>query len=160
MAEFYDEAVIFVDPAVEQSETVKLEGVTAIFIDRDGMILLDHIKFGVLTIPVGKPEEGETPEEAIAREMREELGVEINRMRKIERVLYYSRYDGDEKPELQANTVFLVDEFSGTPESIEKHKHRGELIKMQLSELIKLKPEDTTTATLRAIKYLIDSSEA
>lgn len=38
---------------------------------------------GVWVVPGGKVEEGETEEEALRREMREELGIEIDRIEKV-----------------------------------------------------------------------------
>ena len=53
-------------------------------VDRDGRVLLARRPegkpmAGLWEFPGGKVEEGETPEAALARELREELGVDVER---------------------------------------------------------------------------------
>ncbi len=153
MAEYPDYSSHFEDPAVEQNEAVELEGVSAVITDSDGTIMLKHNKFGGLwTIPVGKPEDGETPEDAIIREMYEELGIEITGLDRVGRVLYRARFDN---AQLQANIVFHITGFKGEIRNAEPQKH-SEIRRFTLQELLELDPKKTTTATLRAIQYLIN----
>lgn len=56
----------------------------AALVDRDGRVLLARRPAGkpmagLWEFPGGKVEEGETPEAALARELREELGVDVER---------------------------------------------------------------------------------
>ena len=54
-----------------------LIGVGAVIRNGDMVLVQDHVKSGCWTIPVGKAEEGETPLEAISRELQEELGLRV-----------------------------------------------------------------------------------
>jgi len=55
--------------------------VSAVLLSADaGVPLLYHKKRGIITLPTGKVDEGETPEEACRREMEEELGVNVTHM--------------------------------------------------------------------------------
>ena len=67
-----------------QSEEMKPKGTSIIFLNGRNEILLllrddfPHLKYpGCWDIPGGGVEEGETPEQTIAREMQEEMGLDI-----------------------------------------------------------------------------------
>ena len=49
--------------------------VSAIIRSGDSVLIQDHVKCNMLTIPIGKVELDETPKQAIVRELKEELGV-------------------------------------------------------------------------------------
>jgi len=86
--------------------------VTAAVIERDGRILIARRKAGdcfggLWEFPGGKVEAGESPEECLRRELREELGVEAE----VKEFLAASRYDyGDFVVELLAFRAVLVTE--------------------------------------------------
>lgn len=67
--------------------------VTAAIIERDGKLLLCQRPSGkrcefLWEFPGGKIESGETPEEALARECKEELDIEIRTEKLVEEVIY------------------------------------------------------------------------
>lgn len=87
-------------------------------IDDLGQVLLarrnDHAHQGGLwEFPGGKCEEGETPQAALARELREELGVEVTACRPLIRVVHDY---GDRRVWLH---VFRVEAWEGLPHGVE-----------------------------------------
>jgi 8-oxo-dGTP pyrophosphatase MutT (NUDIX family) len=96
-------------------------GVSAIFTSLKGEVLvMDHVKAGSITIPVGKGDDGETPEQAIVREMKEELGVEITEM-SCEQIGWK---DGRNPIFDHDHFVFTVIEYKGAIVNLEPTKHR------------------------------------
>jgi 8-oxo-dGTP diphosphatase len=90
----------------------------AVLFDAAGRVLvarrppLKHMA-GFWEFPGGKLEAGETGEQALARELREELGIELRRCHP----LLQLRHDyGDRVVALE---VFIVDEFGGEPAALE-----------------------------------------
>ncbi len=89
--------------------------VVAAILERDGQVLIGQRRPGgshalKWEFPGGKVESGETPEEAITRELREELAIEASAVQEIHR--YEFGYEG-KRPLL---LVFLrVADFSGEP---------------------------------------------
>lgn len=68
-----------------------------------GILLLKHVKCkGMLMMPCGKVEEGEEPVDAIVREMKEELGIDLSKNKHwsgtyiLRRDSYYERIDKNE----------------------------------------------------------------
>jgi 8-oxo-dGTP diphosphatase len=89
----------------------KLIHKAGLFVSRDGSILLCRRKKGsrLLILPGGKLERGETPREALAREIEEELGdVRVSGLKRI------GRYEGPAAND-HGKTV-VIDLFSGTLE--------------------------------------------
>ena len=64
-------------------ESPKIVRVTAAILEKDGKILIakretgDELFAGLWEFPGGKVEEGETPKECMARELKEELDIEV-----------------------------------------------------------------------------------
>ncbi len=82
-------------------------------IERRGRILIgrrrdDQDHAGKWEFPGGKVEEGETPRQALSRELHEELGVQLEPGREITRYRY--QYPGREEIELQ---FFRVEDVGG-----------------------------------------------
>jgi 8-oxo-dGTP diphosphatase len=101
------------------SETRVIVEVVAAVIERGGLILIGQRK--LLSrhalkweFPGGKVEPGETAREALARELREELGIEARIGNEIER--YDFSYSVDKVTRL---IFFLVREFAGEPENLD-----------------------------------------
>ncbi len=93
--------------------------VVAAAIERDGRILICQRKRGSRhalkwEFPGGKIEPGETPEEALARELREELGIEA--VIGEEMADYHVHYPGGRPIHLR---FYRVTEFSGEPRNLE-----------------------------------------
>lgn len=98
--------------------------VVAGVIGRDGLILIGQRPPGKShplewEFPGGKIEAGESPREALARELREELNIEARVGREIERYQY--GYQGKSPLEL---IFFEVDEFTGEPVNQAFHEIR------------------------------------
>jgi len=92
--------------------------VAAALRDRDGRVLIaqrpagKHMA-GRWEFPGGKLAPGETEDQALARELREELGVEVTASRPFMRL----RHDyADRQVEL---SMWLVDGFTGTPRGLD-----------------------------------------
>ena len=91
MAKFTDKGFIKEDDPILNSglsvrtmvKSSNLIRVTAAIIEKDGKILIakrktgDKLFAGLWEFPGGKVEEGETPEECMARELKEELDIEV-----------------------------------------------------------------------------------
>lgn len=90
----------------------------AAIIIKDGKILLvKRVKNGEehFVFPGGSLEEDESPEEAITREIKEELGIDIKPDKLIFQIINRGIEEG----------YFLIKEFSGTPQWREQHKFTG-----------------------------------
>jgi 8-oxo-dGTP diphosphatase len=93
--------------------------VVAAVIERDGRILVGQRKAGgrhalKWEFPGGKVEPGETPRAALARELREELGIEAQIGEEMER--YDFSYPGQTPTHL---IFFRVTEFAEEPENLD-----------------------------------------
>ena len=101
--------------------------VVAAIIERDGRILIGQrmpeqshpLKW---EFPGGKVEPGETPAQALARELDEELGIQVSRSEEIARYPY--TYPGKNPIDL---FFFRVREFAGEPANRIFHDMRWEL---------------------------------
>jgi 8-oxo-dGTP diphosphatase len=98
--------------------------VVAAILERDGNVLIGQrtvaqshpLKW---EFPGGKVEPGETPEQALARELEEELAIQNAQAREIQRYLY--TYPGKNPVEL----IFLrVTSFEGEPQNLIFHDLR------------------------------------
>ncbi len=92
--------------------------VVAAVIERDGQILIGQRKAGgrhalKWEFPGGKVEPGEEPRAALARELREELGIEAQIGEEIE------RYDFTYAAQPTHLIFFRVKEFAGEPKNFE-----------------------------------------
>ena len=93
---------------------MRIAVVAGILRDRAGRVLLAErqkdIKFtGLWEFPGGKREPSETPEEALGRELSEELGIELTKVEK------FLSLDHDYADRLVHIDFFLVTEWRGEP---------------------------------------------
>lgn len=96
--------------------------VSAVLVDPDGRLLVQrrpaHKPFGGLwEFPGGKVEEGETPEAALIRELREELGIDVEAA-----CLAPATFASDLQPGSTRHMVlllFVCRKWRGTPRSLE-----------------------------------------
>ena len=102
--------------------------VVGIIVDNNEVFLLRHNKCkGLLVFPSGKVEEGESIEEALIREMKEELNIEVLEYEQIMayKPQYYDRVDGVMHTE---EYVYIITKYKGIPVNNEPTKHL-ELVK-------------------------------
>lgn len=92
------------------------ESVRAAIVANGKILLMRRVRDGreYFVFPGGKREEGESFEEALARELREETSLEISR----------PKFLFDVKDPERNEHFFLVEEFSGTPNIIGEEKDR------------------------------------
>ena len=112
------------------------EGIAAVIRDEQERILMqDHVKYGFWTIPVGKAEPGQTPRDALVKEVEEECGIRVLEARQVaERKYEYTRNGRAVRMVLHA---FSVDRWSGIPRNNEPHKHRT-LAFLTVDEILRL----------------------
>lgn len=97
-------------------------GVAAVIKDPQGRILVqEHVKYGFWTIPVGKAKEGQSPEDALREELREECGIEILEFHEIAFRDY--EYIREGKPVTVRAHLYLIMKYSGEVANNEPHKH-------------------------------------
>jgi len=110
--------------------------VTAGIIERDGQILIAQRKKGSRLeykweLPGGKLEEGETPEECLVRELREEFGVET----RVKSFFGESKYTYTISIEMQAYKVeYLGGEFRLNSHEQIRWIHSSELSQFDFAE--------------------------
>ncbi|HEV2446328.1 MAG TPA: (deoxy)nucleoside triphosphate pyrophosphohydrolase [Candidatus Sulfopaludibacter sp.] len=100
--------------------------VVAAIIEREGKILIGQRQPGQShplqwEFPGGKVESGETPLQALARELEEELAIRVTGAREIER--YHYTYPGKDPIEL---VFFRVTGLEGEPRNLIFHEMRWE----------------------------------
>lgn len=106
----------------EQRDLENHIAVAAFILDEVGRLLvLKHVKWGFWTIPVGKAEDGESAEEALRREVEEELGLTDFSVQELysRRALY--NHAGEE---VQTTLVgYQLEDIKGEPQNKETNKH-------------------------------------
>lgn len=128
-------------------------GVGAIIYDstKTKILMLDHVKLNLWTIPVGKVDQGSNPEKTLIKEIQEECNIIITKYRKL---------NSFKKKYLRCGkliTVILHDyevlEYEGTPKNNEPEKHR-DMIFMTIDEVKEL--HTISDATITALSYFND----
>jgi 8-oxo-dGTP pyrophosphatase MutT (NUDIX family) len=99
------------------------DAVAAVIKDKNGKILVqDHVKYGFLTIPLGKARQGQTPEEGMKEELFEECNIVAEEMKKIAtKEFMYNRKGKEVKLNLH---IYEITYYSGNLENREPEKHR------------------------------------
>lgn len=111
----------------------------------DKILMMDHIKLGRWTIPVGKIKPGDSEEYTLEKEMEEELGI---------RVVSYIELINFDRPYIingvNVNisfSIFDIIDYKGWVQNLEPSKHK-ELVFMNMEEIKNLKKISTVTKAL------------
>jgi ADP-ribose pyrophosphatase YjhB (NUDIX family) len=108
------------------------------------VLMLDHKKTGLWTIPVGKVEECEHITDALIREMIEELSIQVKGFISVKDIKH-PWSGGDFR-----TYIFNITSYTGEIRNNEPHKHPA-MKWMAIEEIERL---DTTYATQGALEYL------
>ncbi len=131
-----------------------LRVVAGVLIDRSGRVLIAQRPVGkpmagYWEFPGGKLEAGESPEQALRRELREELGVEMRGCHALLQLRHdYAQRTVDLK-------VFIVDESSGEPSGLEGQAVRW----VSLAQLSQERLLPANTPIVEALIAALNSSE-
>lgn len=131
------------------SKTYKV--VAGIIRNEEGKILmLDHKKTGLWTIPLGKAEFGEKPREALFREMMEEVDITVTQSYVCEKDNFVFSQG------FTTTYVYNILHYDGEVHNNEPEKHL-QIRWMTLEEIQELK---VTRATELALRFLLDREGA
>jgi len=110
--------------------------------DNSRVLMQDHIKFNFWTIPVGKVDLGDTIDNTVKKEMKEELNINVKRFK----VIYDWTSNYNRNGKLVKVHAYLCEilEYNGTIKNNEPQKHR-ELKWMTIDEIKNLKKISDTT---------------
>lgn len=88
--------------------------------EKDEILILEHNKFNIKTVPVGKIEKGEDIIHALHREIKEEIGIEFEN-----EILLANTYTKYEHIERSFEYIFVVNtkDIKGKPKNMEPEKH-------------------------------------
>ena len=109
--------------------------IAAIIRKQRKLLILYHNKLQLYTIPLGKVNIGETPHDALLREMKEELDIEVTSCSKVGKANIII-----EERDITFH-IFDIYSYNGTIVNNEPHKH-NEMLWNSLSQLIKLHKEN------------------
>ncbi len=125
------------------------DGVSAVIMKGNKILMMDHVKFNFWTIPVGKVEPNQSIEDGLKMEMKEELNINPRKYKEIGQFIRtYAR--GGKKVKVTAH-IFSIEKWTGTLKNNEPKKHRS--IKfMTRPEIKKLK--SISDATKEALKII------
>jgi 8-oxo-dGTP pyrophosphatase MutT (NUDIX family) len=104
------------------ADLVDYQAVAAVIKDKDGKILMQkHNKYGFWTIPVGKVEPGQTLEDGLRQEVREECNIVLTKYKQIiQRNFKYIRLGN----KIDVDTrIFEVYSYTGKVKNNEPQKH-------------------------------------
>lgn len=122
------------------SEQMKL--LTLVFLRREGEVLLAMKKRGFgagrWNGVGGKLELGETVEEALMRETREEIGVRLTSCEKVAQIRFQEMFKGE--PTIMNVSVYTAHEWSGEP--VETEEMRPEWFKLNEVPYADMWPDD------------------
>lgn len=108
---------------------------------------LNQHKGGFWEFPGGKIEAGESPEQALSRELKEELNIQVNP----EKCRYIGQLDFDYPDKQIELSFYRISEFAGEPEGLEGQPLRW----VFFNELV---AEDFPEANRPMVKRLIETA--
>lgn len=108
----------------ESSNMKKIETCTGVIVDHLGRILVEkHKRTGVINLPGGKMEPGETELECLKRELKEEINLDIQKARFLYDFTFKFKYLDDNADYLCLDHLYFVSDFNGTYSNMEMNKH-------------------------------------
>lgn len=134
--------------------TPHIVGVGAAIYDNKGRVLIQYLnKYGFWTLPCGKADDGEDAETGLKREIWEETGIKINKVKLINRKTFIYNRLGHKV--INDTLVYDVISYSGTPKNLEPQKHKIQKF-MTIDEILKLSDNisDILTIWLQGKKLL------
>ncbi|MFH1501154.1 MAG: NUDIX hydrolase [archaeon] len=109
-------------PNYNEEDKEDYSGVHAIIKDDNGRILMQkHVKYGFWTIPIGKVKLGGDIEEGFKKEVFEECGIRVKKMKKLNE--REDVYDIEGKKIKDYKIQFEILEYGGQIENKEPEKH-------------------------------------
>jgi ADP-ribose pyrophosphatase YjhB (NUDIX family) len=127
----------------------KHDAISAIIMKDNKILMLDHVKYDLWTIPIGKVDEGKSVEDGLKQEMKEELNIIPVKFKKI--TIFSKSYMREGHKVTITNHMFEISDWRGSLRNNEPKKHRS--IKfMSLDEIRKLKKiSDSTKEMLKVL---------
>lgn len=126
----------------------RFQGVGVLIPDNKGRFLVTHHKkLNLTNIPTGKIDEGESHLDAIKREMKEELGIDVLRAK------YLASKDYDDPGGVYpayTNHLYMATKIRGTPKILEPHK----LSRLRFADLAKVRKPSTSISMWNEIKKI------
>jgi len=146
---------MFIDTILEKIQyneddlRTKHDGIAAVIMKGDKILMMDHVKFNFWTIPVGKVDENQSVEDGFKMEIGEELGIKPIKYKEIHK--FVKRYKRESKMVTVTSHIFLIEKWTGTIRNNEPKKHRS--IKWMTVDEIK-KQREISDATKEALKVI------
>lgn len=107
-------------------DIVSHQGIAAVIKDANGNILMqEHIKYGFWTIPVGKVKNGQTIEEGLKEEIKEECNLNVKKFKQIRFKKYKYNRNGN-KVVVFSHLIEVLD-YNGRMKNNEPKKHKKQI---------------------------------
>ena len=128
------------------------DAIAGVVIKDKKMLMLDHVKYNFWTIPIGKVDPGQTTEEGLKMELKEEVNITPLKYKQIGSFVYHDVRQG--KKIVITTYIYLIIKWKGVVKNMEPKKHRS--IKWMTMKEVKAtkKLSDSTKQTLKVIKTL------
>jgi len=122
--------------------------------DDDKILMLEHIKFGFWTIPVGKVDPGDSLQKTLYKELKEEVNIEVDDYEFVS--METRKYKREGRTVKVKQHLYIIKDWSGEVNNNEKNKHSN-LQWMELDEIEKLgNISDSTKAMIRHFNIIED----
>ena len=142
------------NPLVTEEDLHDHESIADVIHRNDMILLFKHIKYGWWTLPIGKVKTGETPEESLFVELKEELDIIPVKFSKVSQ--FTKSYDrGNDIITKVTCHIFDIESYEGETKNMEKDKHQW-MLWGQCPKTVKDLLPDLSDAT----KYYIGESIA